>query len=59
MNTFLVGLRSEITFFFDISGFFGGVKQAMSRTRSIMNLRDGLTKWFLEGTEDNVVRGHF
>ena len=59
MNTFFGGLRSEITLFFWHIGFVGGVKQTMSRSRSITNVRNGLTKWFLEGIEDEVVRRHF
>ena len=42
-------------FFWHI-GFFGGVRQRVSRTISIIDMRDGLTKWFLEGTEESVVR---
>ena len=59
MNTFLVGSQVWNNVFFWHIGFFGGVKQTMSRTRSIINVRDGLTKWFLEGTEEDVVRRHF
>ena len=60
MNTFFLGSRQVRNqgFFWHI-GFFGGVRQRVSRTTSIIYMRDGLTKWFLEGTEEDVVRRIF
>ena len=57
IDTFFFGVSAGLksSFFWHI-GFFEGVKQRLPRTKSIINVRDGLTKWFLEGMEEDVVR---